>query len=259
VEATVPLSLRIHLLGLITTSVEGRTLGHVANLVADSVADAVEAGVTADGEGASPEERVWSSVGAYYEASWLSCFSFLDGALAPNALQALAHFNQTISGYWLGTEIALLVRRPTSLSLDERGRLHSTTGRAITYRDGWGCYAWQGVRVPERVILAPETLTSEDFLNEPNIEVRRVIQERMGERFVSELGGRVLDTGSRGTLYEVALPNDPERVARYVQVQDASTDRQHFLRVPPTAQTVAEAVAWSFQMALEEYGPTHET
>ena len=50
-----------------------------------------------------------------------------------------------------------------------------------------------------------------------------------------------------------------ERVARYVQVQDASTPRQYFLRVPPTIQTAAEAVAWSFGLSVEDYGPAQET
>jgi hypothetical protein len=86
------------------------------------------------------------------------------------------------------------------------------------------------------------------------------MQERMGERFMRELGGQVIDQGPRGTLFEVCLPeDDPEGVARYVQVQDASTARQYFLRVPPTIQTAAEAVAWSFQLAVEEYHPAHET
>ena len=69
-----------------------------------------------------------------------------------------------------------------------------------------------------------------------------------------------MDSGPRGTLYEVRLPaDDPERVARYVQVQDASTERQYFLRVPPTIQTAAEAVAWTFQIAVEDYHPAQET
>ena len=99
------------------------------------------------------------------------------------------------------------------------------------------------MQVPENVITRPHQLTREDFLDEANVEVRRVIQERMGGRFVPELGGVVLDSSPRGILFEVALPNDPERVARYVQMQDASTERQYFLRVPPTIQTAAEAVA----------------
>jgi hypothetical protein len=138
--------------------------------------------------------------------------------------------------------------------------LHNETGKCIEYPDGWGFWAWHGVRVTEQFILAPEALTREDFLNESNAEVRRIIQERMGQRFVPELGGVVLESSPRGTLYEVRLPeDDPEGVARYVQVQDASTERQYFLRVPPTIQTAAEAVAWSFGLSVEAYGPAHET
>jgi hypothetical protein len=107
--------------------------------------------------------------------------------------------------------------------------------------------------------LSPETLTREDFLNERNIEVRRLIQERMGQRFVWELDGTFIDGGPRGVLYEVLLPGDPEQVARYVQVQDASTERQFFLRVPPTIQTAEEAVAWSFGLSVEDYRPAQET
>jgi hypothetical protein len=112
------------------------------------------------------------------------------------------------------------------------------------------------MRVPEQVILATERLARDDFLSEPNVEVRRVIQARMGSHFVSELGGVVIDSGPRGTLYKVGLPGDPEGFARYLQVQDASPERQYFLRVPPTIQTAAEAVAWNFGLSVEEYGQT---
>jgi len=47
-------------------------------------------------------------------------------------------------------------------------------------------------------------------------------------------------------------------VARYVQMQDASTERRYLLRVPPTIQTAAEAVAWTFQVAGEDYRPAQE-
>jgi hypothetical protein len=114
--------------------------------------------------------------------------------------------------------------------------------------------------VPERVIVAPEPLTRENSLQEANVEARRVMQARMGDRFGRKLDGPVIDQGPRGTLYEVPLPeDDPEGGARCVQGQDASTARPYFLRVPPTSQTAAEAVAWSFQLAVEKYDPEHET
>lgn len=74
------------------------------------------------------------------------------------------------------------------------------------------------------------------------------------------LGGHVLDTGARGTLFEVRLTEiDPEGMARYIQVQDTSTPRTYFLRVPPTMQTAAEAVAWTFSLMIGEYRPERES
>jgi hypothetical protein len=214
----------------------------------------VEASVWADFH-CSP----YDSASAYYPAPNLAYSRFFDEYLAPNALHAFAHFNERVARYWLDQEEAIMLRRPSVLTRNRAGRPHSATGKCLEYRDGWGIYAWHGVRVPERVILSPGTLTHKHFLNAPNVEVRRVIQERMGGRFVMALGGVVLDMGPRGTLYEVALPDDPERVARYVQVQDASTERRSMLRVPPTLQTAAEAVAWTFQVAEEDYRPAQET
>jgi hypothetical protein len=212
-------------------------------------------------------DRFWSradfarflGIRAYYAAHTLAGLSFYDTYFVPNLARSLSVFNQLVSGYWLGRNLALVVRRPRLLSRDEAGRLHSATGKAVAYPDGWGCYAWHGTPVPERFILAPEGLTREDFLNEPNIEMRRVIQERMGTRFVEELGGTVIDAGPHGTLYEVELPDDPEEVAYYVQVQDASTARRYYLRVPPTVLTAEEAVAWTFGLAADNYQPAAET
>jgi hypothetical protein len=236
-------------------SVEARVGGRVWWSVKEGVLESVASQV-----GDMEEEIVWASVTAYREAVRLAFARFFAEYWAPNDLAYLAHFNERVSGYWLGREEALLVRRPRLLAQDTEGYLHSEQGKCLEYRDGWGIHAWHGVRVPERVILAPERLTREDFLGERDVEVRRVMQERMGGCFVSELGGQTIDTSPCGTLYEVRLPeDDPERVARYVQVQDASTERRYFLRVPPTMQTAAEAVAWTFQVAPADYRPAQET
>jgi len=201
----------------------------------------------------------WHGICAYPSAPRLTALRFYDTYLAPNEAGDLARFNELVSGYWLGAAVALLVRKPNLLSRDERGRLHSETGPAVTYPDHWSIYAWHGVPVPAWVILTPdEELTRDDFLDQTNVEVRRVIQERMGERFVWELNGKYIDGGPRGTLYEVKLPDRWERAARYVYVRDASTPRVYFLRVPPHIQTAAEAVAWTFGLEEKDYHPLQE-
>jgi hypothetical protein len=232
--------------------VKERVEENVGDLVWRSVQDHVP----------DPRLHFWAcqlSAKGYGEAHHFAFCRFYDTYLAPNDFHAIACFNELVSGYWLGKEAVVIVRRPRRLCLDGAGRLHGATGKCIEYQDGWGLYAWHGMRVPEQVILAPERLSRDDFLNEPNVEVRRVIQERMGQRFVSELGGVVIDSGPRGTLYEVGLPGDPEGFARYLLVQDASTDRQYFLRVPPTIWRAAEAVAWSFGLSAKDYHPADET
>ena len=116
-----------------------------------------------------------------------------------------------------------------------------------------------GALAPMKAILAPAELTRDDFFNEPNVESRRVMQERMGDRFVREIGARFVDSGPHGALYEVELPGDPERTARYVQALDASTSHEYYLRAPPTIRTAAEAVAWTFGLSADECHPSQES
>jgi hypothetical protein len=201
------------------------------------------------------DNKVWRSVSAYGDKVTDINSLFFNDYLTPNNHRTLAHLNELVSGYWLGMESALLVRKPRVL-FDTAGRLHNETGNGVEYPDGWGSYAWHGVRVPETVIMQPDALTRDDFMRERNLEVRRVMQECMGDRFVTTLGGTLLDDGPRGQLWEVQMPaHGPEGVARYVHINDASTPRDYFLQVPPTIQTAEEAFAWTFNMTVEEYRP----
>lgn len=96
---------------------------------------------------------------------------------------------------------------------------------------------------------------------EINVERRRAIQERLGtERFIDLVGGKLIDAGRRGKLIEINLgPGDRERVAHYVHVHDSSTERQYYLRVPPSITRVDEAIAWTFGLAEADYQPGQET
>jgi hypothetical protein len=122
---------------------------------------------------------------------------------------------------------------------------------------------WRGVPVDERVAFRPETLSIGEILTERNAELRRVMIERFGfERFMSEARAEVLDrdcdAGGERRLLRVPMENDEPIVC--VSVFCPSTDRQFFLRVPPTMTNCRSAIAWTAGFDDPgEYAPLIET
>ncbi len=208
------------------------------------------------------DNRLWEEgpqdmVHAYREEGRLACFRFFHEVCQDNALMHLAQLNELVSGYRLGDAEAWLIRKPVRLERDAQGRLHSADGTAIQYVDELGVFAWHGVRCPERYIRGQ--ITRADWLREANLERRRVIEERLGlEQFIALVGERCIDQSKRGKLMEIDLPGDPQRVAHYLQVRDPSTNRQYYLRVPPSITTADEAVAWTFGLDAAAYQPDQE-
>lgn len=203
----------------------------------------------------------WGCIWTHRRAHMCAEDRFFHEIFEEDPLIHQALFNEMVFGYLPGSKEAWVVRKPILLELDEQDRLHSASGRCVEFRDGWGFYAWHGVQVSEKIILHPEQITREDWLGERNLEVRRVIQERLGnDRFVELVGGMCIDRGTRGNLIEVDLgEEDPEGVAHYVQVQDASTERHYSLRVPPSIRRADDVVAWTFDLDEPDYQPVQET
>jgi len=144
-------------------------------------------------------------------------------------------------------------------------RLHCADGPALEYPDGWKVYSWHGLRVPERIILSPETLTSAEVMSEPNAEMARVMIERMGmERFMAESKAKVLDSDVDGAgqprrLLSVPAPQgSPHQRMLAVHVTCPSTGHEYMLAVPPQTKSCAEGVAWTFNCKTEEYVMTAE-
>jgi hypothetical protein len=106
---------------------------------------------------------------------------------------------------------------------------------------------WQGVRIEERILLQPETITVEEIVGENNAERRRVLVDRFGvSRFMKESNAAVLDEdadpGGERQLLRVELNGDEPLVA--LSCLCPSTGRQYFLRVPPTVLSCHQAAAW---------------
>jgi len=160
-------------------------------------------------------------------------------------------------------KVAMVSERPLSLKQDERGRLHSESGPAIAFGDGYRIYSWHGATVPADVIENPSSLTADRIMKEWNAEVRRVMIERFGlSKFIIASGAKKVQEDECGTLYRKEFSNDEALVMVKVintTPEPDGTRKEYFLRVPPTVVTAREAVAWTFEMSPAEYVPQRQT
>ena len=170
--------------------------------VRDSVGASVRGSVR-DSVGASVRDSirisVWDSIYGQHDASWLSLYDYFRvvcGLKAQTArLRGLTDLARSAGWALPHKDSCWVSERHNTLRLDDRGRLHCADGPAVTYPDGWSIYAVHGVRVSERIVMHPESFTSEELAKEPNSEVLRIIGERLGwSVFLDKIGAVVVDT-----------------------------------------------------------------
>lgn len=137
------------------------------------------------------------------------------------------------------------------------------TGHAHRIKDGWGIYAWHGVRIPEYIILKPESISIQKIEDEKNTEIRRVMITRYGqEKYLLDSNAKKIHSDDYGILYKKEIPDDePLLMVKVVNStpEPDGTFKDYFLRVPPNIKTAREAVAWTFDEKSEEYLLTKET
>jgi hypothetical protein len=99
-----------------------------------------------------------------HESNWLAVYDFILQDLEIeecSILQGLMDLAQHC-GWWIPFEdFALVQDKPNVLRFDEHDQLHSDTGPAISYRNGFKIYVWHGVIIPEAWIEDKESLTVE--------------------------------------------------------------------------------------------------
>jgi hypothetical protein len=106
---------------------------------------------------------------------------------------------------------------------------------------------WRGVEIDSRIAFQPETITPQEVLDTANVELRRVLLERMGyEAFLQHTRAKILDRdrdpGGERRLLHVPMKNDEPLVC--LAVSCPSTGRQYMLRVPPSIRSCRQAAAW---------------
>ncbi len=106
---------------------------------------------------------------------------------------------------------------------------------------------WRDVPINYDIAFHPESISAQQVMAETNVELRRVLLERMGyQRFLEESKAEEIDhdmdMGGARLLLRIALPRDEPLVC--VSYHCPSTGRLYITRVPPAIQICQQAIAW---------------
>jgi hypothetical protein len=158
--------------------------------------------------------------------------------------------------FWvLGRGEVLAVPRPSMRVEDDR--LHCEEGPAVAWPGAARYWFWRGVQVPQKVIESPKLLTPEEISTETNVEVRRVMIERVGaDRYLRDAGAELVQQDDYGKLWRLEFDDDePLQMVEVVNStpEPGGSRKTYFLRVPPRYKTARGAVAWTFGLKRHEY------
>ena len=220
----------------------------IGDQVGDQVWDQVGAQVRAqvwDQIGDQIGDQVGAQVGAQIwgsQDSWLSSYDYCLHELELRELSKISPLTELAlyCGWWAPYKgYAILQDRPYELHRDDKNRLHNKAGMAIKYRDGWGVYALNGVRVPEWLVLSrSEDLDPHKLTTINNAQVRAEFIRKIGiDRCWYKLA-QVIDT--RGH-YELGLIEGRP----YLKMLNPSVpELWHVEGVHPSCKSVSSSLLW---------------
>ena len=217
--------------GLTRAIVLGLKSPDVGNLVLDSVR-------------ASVRDSVGASVYGQHEAGWLSFYSyFLEvcNLACCKRLLPLMHMAEA-SGWWIPRKgIVLLSERPTYCNVNAAGRLHADGRMAIKYRDGFGVYANDGRRLPEKYgSVKTSDWQPKWLLEEKNAELRMTLIKAMGyDRIYQALEAKKIDSWREYEL--IKIDNADVEPIVLLKMVCPSTGKIHASRMPPHTKKARQA------------------
>ncbi|MGI0483834.1 DUF6745 domain-containing protein [Pantanalinema rosaneae CENA516] len=106
---------------------------------------------------------------------------------------------------------------------------------------------WRGVPVNDRIAFESQSITGQDILNTENVELRRILIERLGyDTFLQQVGGvvRDRDRDAGGERQLVCVMFEDDEPLMMLKVVCPSTGHTHVLRVPPEMRSCRQAAAW---------------
>ena len=230
----------------------------VRDQVGDQVWDQVGAQVGAQVR-AQVRDQVWGQKEAEYFSpfdirSWSGWFGFLSFFKEQNLIniddQLAINFEKSArilrKCYWLYpfSNVCFVSHSPKHTHMVD-GELHNENGPSVEFSDGFKVYSIEGVRVPEKVVTSPESITLEDIQKEENAEVKRIMRERYGTgRYLNDTGATVVDFDNDFHGGFRALIEDKDG-NRWLEGSDGSTGRVYFMRAKGETCKEAHESLWN--------------
>lgn len=233
--------------------------GTLQKKIVDSVGDSV---------GAS----VWGSGYGQQDANWLAFYDFFKEVCKleaqTNKLSGLWKISKNAGWYLPHQNICWISERHNFLSQNNEGRLHNDKRMAVSYPDGFGIYALNGVRFPEELWkkVTSKEMSFNEILKIVDIDQRTQAMKYCKEgarEFYTRIGGKVIDTVTKldintepvkYELWELPKGDIFTKNVHYVIYNCPSTGKEYTKGVPEF-KTVAEALAWGMSDDVSVLSP----
>ncbi len=202
---------------------------------------------------------------------WVAYYDFLTqcGVIKYDRFDSYLRFTQSgvfmLYGY---KKVIFAVSPPKVLATNEDGRLHCTSGPALSFNDNTQRYFINGRNIPSRIVEQPHMITRENFLKEKNTDIKGAIYEVLGQKGMFKLlGAEEVDSRTivhvNGDLEQVKLyktrdvfPEIGNQPFAWVRMICPSTGTNYLQGVEPHHSSALEAIASLSIFSPEEYSFT---
>ncbi|MBI2625194.1 MAG: hypothetical protein HYW70_02595, partial [Candidatus Nealsonbacteria bacterium] len=144
----------------------------------------------------------------FWDIYYCAYYDFLYNALPVKKFKNYFRFTREAFEYGLGfflqTRNKIFLLPMPRCFIDDQRRLHREGGPAIEWPDGTKEYYYQGIGVPEELILRPENINPEDILKQRNAAVRGVMMTLTKSRLLKHFPSKLVDKSVWGELYQLA-------------------------------------------------------
>jgi len=167
---------------------------------------------------------------------------------------------ESVNYIWPNRDFVMVCDRPKAINRNAEGRLHSLTGKAIEYGDGWGLYYIHGVKFTEEQFSKAKTASLKELISWEDIDQRAaLLRDKPLEDMLKEAKATLIDKTEECGGYELYEMNlgfrSKVRCMKYMGWSHFGEGRRktYVKFVPPTSSNCLETIAKLRGLTVEDF------